>query len=1483
MKKIFSFLIFSLSLECFSQSTNENYIQVQSLNIPVTSVATANTLSIPDDSKSVTYFDGLGRECQKISVKAFNNKDLIQPIEYDNLGRVAKQYLPYVSGTSDGSFNGNYSGAQLLYYDPNTSNDPTIPHDLKPYSEVKYEASPLGKIIEQSPTGYDWKFGTGHTQTMTYLYNEYHQIKKWKIIRFTDGSIIGANATEYWNPGGLSKQEVIDEDGKISREYTDAEGKSICKEVLAATNQQNETYDFSNGSNETISYKKYLSYNVYDELGRLIYFLPAKFVILDMPFFEGDSYFEDYVYAYRYDDKGRQVAKHVPGSGWTYTVYNNRDLPILSQSEKERAESPSLWLFTKYDDMGRVIMTGKCNTLDGSGNAINEYTHVQLFIDQETEFAETRTIQSAGTYFQGYTCNTYPLDNMITEVLVVKYYDDYDFSFDGVLHDRTYQPTTAYPEFSSNLLGLPIASKVKILGSPDYLYTLNYYNEDGQLIQQQQQTQLSYPDTWDIINNEYFFNGQVKSVNRNHASTSSPNIFVNTRYKYDHLGRLQYIFKKINTDPEIILSYNEYNGIGQLVRKTLHYDPVWNDPFLQGIDYRYNIRGWLTNINNAGLTFDGNITNSDLNDRFGEEIFYENVNISNSAFTSAPQFNGNISAIKWRSQGNLYTTYHSRPIHAYVYRYDDFNRLTAGYYACNSDAGPTQFDHDINAFRESERYSLGGDIQSLFRNSKIGNIDNLAYSYSNDSKLKSVTDNADVHSELTNEFHDLENQAIEYSYDPNGSLIEDKNKGITAITYNYLNLPETLTDQNGNTVTYTYDATGTKLSKTFNGNTHYYVNGAEYENHDLLFIATEEGRVRMKNSDALNTSDYVYDYFLKDHLGNVRVTLTTEIRNTEYYATMEAQNRAVEDSLFQNIDTTAHYKPPSEPGDPAYNPDNEVSQLSALSSEIGISKILSVSAEDVLDFSVKYYFENMDPVTVPIDVTDLLTQLANTFANSPASIPGSTFETRQKMADFLFTSNSDVNNFLYSSLSNGNLNDPISPQSFLTYLFFDNEFHFHADVSGIMQASDPNTLGNLAILGLQMPDNGYFYIYTNNHSNIAVNFNNMQIHQHSGEVLEENHYYPYGLLIEQLTSSHPSYHQYNKYQNKELQDDISQNMLDFGARQYDAVLGRWHVQDPAHQFANPYLAMANNPARFVDPDGRFVWFLPLLIGAATYGLSTVTSHQKFSWEGLITSVAFSYMSAGVAEGIGSMLGHATGSVTTELERAALHGITGGMFSMKDGVNWSNFGSGFASGFVSSVYGSSVSGVEFGAAKIGGASLFGGLSSSAFGGNFWDGAAQGATIEIFNHMGNEIEKKQQVRREEKRKNAIQRFIKYVDDGGSADGVNAGANPFSLEEIKAGLNVAAIFYSGGTLLEAEAAGTIYLSGLQLGNEVDNLLGITESITDPQGKIVTTIIKTMIDATSVGTGINSVIKGDLNSIPGAMMDSYSAHDDITRFFKK
>ena len=126
-----------------------------------------------------------------------------------------------------------------------------------------------------------------------------------------------------------------------------------------------------------------------------------------------------------------------------------------------------------------------------------------------------------------------------------------------------------------------------------------------------------------------------------------------------------------------------------------------------------------------------------------------------------------------------------------------------------------------------------------------------------------------------------------------------------------------------------------------------------------------------------------------------------------------------------------------------------------------------------------------------------------------------------------------------------------------------------------------NGVQKLSLTGegyVSLDDNKYHY-YLKDHQG-----NNRVVVDQNGNVEETNHYYPFGGVFANTGNTQPY-----KYNGKELDAKKGLNWYDYGARHYDAALGRWHVVDPlAEKYygVSPYVYCNNLPARYIDTDGR---------------------------------------------------------------------------------------------------------------------------------------------------------------------------------------------------------------------------------------------------------------------------------------------------------
>ncbi|MCL6275433.1 DUF6443 domain-containing protein [Muricauda sp. 2012CJ35-5] len=895
------------------QDNGPNYVYTRSYQTAATT-QTPRFTSNADLIQNISYFDDLGRPSQQIGLEQAAEvsgvkKDLVSFSEYDGYGRVVNEWLPYAAAT--GTFGQQKSdpkqGVLDYYFKPKYQNT------QNPFSEKEFENSPLNRVERQAAPGSDWAMDAGHEIEFSYQANGANEVRRFEVD-LTNGTQLTLDengSNEFYAPNQLRKNVTYDENHTTGKnhsveEYSDKTGVIVLKRSYSDTDLNN------NGAIDAGETEiAYDTYYVYDDYGNLTFVLPPKMDATTATLAAINTNLNGLGYQYIYDHRNRLIEKRLPGKDWEYIVYNRLDQPILTQDPNQRSKEATSdeWLFTKYDAYGRVVYTGKASSAEGQSrqsiqtevdNLQQAWEHYQT-TDANADFTEAVSIFYGN---EAYPNNSLPgrLVDLV-EVLTVNYYDKYDW----VPQNFPAVPTAVFGTAIDNrTTGMPTGSRVKVLETSDWITTMTKYDSKARPIYVYSEN--TYLQTQDVVESNLDFVGRPLSVRSSHTKNSTTIVTIDN-FTYDHTGRmlrqsqcigdenLGYgcggtpvdaivvvddplvtqgvvaterimitspssnqavvvtggVFKidpnaNVDGGNQELIVFNQFDEMGQLESKKVGGDSATDFNSAQGlqtVDYRYNVRGWLTDIND--------VTNTTPDKLFNYNIVYNGgVN---------PLYNGNISSTQWRTDNT------DKGLKRYDYTYDALNRITSA------------ISSDTNYNLDWVGYDKNGNIGKLKRKGHInaladqfGLMDDLTYSYSAN-QLQAVDDDSLASS--TQGFVDRVEQTTEYYYDDNGNMTKDDNKGVTNITYNYLNLP-TLVEVNNSdhtgTISYIYDATGTKLKKTLSAGTigttvTEYAGNYVYQNTQLQFKNHAEGYSRPNTA-----GDFEYIYQYKDHLGNVRLS-----------------------------------------------------------------------------------------------------------------------------------------------------------------------------------------------------------------------------------------------------------------------------------------------------------------------------------------------------------------------------------------------------------------------------------------------------------------------------------------------------------------------------------------------------------------------------------------------------------------------------------
>ncbi len=899
MKYLFVFISFLFSRVTFCQNPTqtENYLKTVTYTTP-------SMVTTPDKMITLVYYDGLGRRKQKRVLKGGGQgQDIVTPFVYDKFGREAKTFLPYANpqqtaAGSSAAYKDNNSiviPALLQYYQNKypAAIDPNAPN---PFSLKKYDHSPLDRVVAQSAPGKSWAFvansEAGHTQKMDYQTNVGNYfIKKFSVL-FNDSTrsdLPTLNYDGYWQSGELLKTIIKNENWQPNQTYPHNHTQVVFKNfqnqvVLKRTFNKDQALD---------------TYYVYDVYGNLTYVIPPQAISTIVTGNGGinPTVLHQLCYIFRYDHRNRVVEKKLPDREVQYLIYDRLDRVVATQDGNLRPHNA--WLFTHYDAFNRPVYTGKYQFKKTPTQTMARKT-LQTLYDQTAFVNEQKTtvVQNYGGTTLFYTHQARPnLSNSAWQykeitLLSVNYYDTY--SGPGWLSNLWPQDPSFLPantSFTTKTQTLLTGKKVNVLNTSYWVQKVIHYDKKARPVYTAQNNTF--------LNTHYFsykklnFVGKPTKIKAQMVKGSQQPLTWVNGFTYDDYQRLLTQVQTLNGGTPQLIVKNHYNEVGQLVHKKVGGKVTAlpeNAPGLQTIDYAYNIRGWLTQLNNP---------NQLGNNLFGLKLSYDQPQSLGGVAPTA-LYNGNISQTRWKTANDPGSS-----TRAYTYEYDGLNRLTAAHYAfINAPGGSPTTSYSLNQVT----YDKNGNILSLnragFTNGGSVVMDQLSYSYKPQSnRLQKVNDAGAA----PYGFKDGNTTGNDYAYDPNGNLTQDLNKNLTQITYNFLNLPTHLSFANGNSISWVYTATGQKLQKQVTQNsttTTQYAQNFIYKNGNLQFIAQPEGYIQPKPNGGFT---YVFQY--KDQLGNIRLSYadlngdgtlqpTTEILDERNYYPFGMQHKGYNDQII---------------------------------------------------------------------------------------------------------------------------------------------------------------------------------------------------------------------------------------------------------------------------------------------------------------------------------------------------------------------------------------------------------------------------------------------------------------------------------------------------------------------------------------------------------------------------------------------------------
>ncbi|MCI5050844.1 MAG: RHS repeat-associated core domain-containing protein [Candidatus Pacebacteria bacterium] len=1184
-----------------SQTSTKNFISKQTYRVATTS---GNNIPLNQKNQEITYYDGLGRAEQTLAVGTGTNKEtLLSFQEYNAYGQTPKAYLPLPIGSQEDEYQDLSEVKSNLfdYYDSAVFNN-----TQNPYVETLYEASPRLRVTEVAAAGNPWALALGHTVKTDYLTNDVDEVLQFTAKYAKDAPAntlpsltVGKynNTSVYYPPQALYKTINKNENWKIgdgnlhtTHTFTDKTGRVLLKRTFSETQQPHDTY------------------YVYDSRGNLTVVLPPMAIQAYLQhILNGDPNITDPLplseilnplcYIYRYDYRNRLSQKKIPGKGWETLVYDKLDRPVFTQDAN--LADTNEWLFTKYDPFGRVAYTGILSTsLSGEDLQTQLMAHAQSWEDASSiNFLNGQALYyTHQSYFPPYTT---------LSLHTVHYYDRY------VDLGTTTLPTTVFGDtIRTDVKGLPTVLKTKVLGSSEWITQITAYDDYARPIYTYQEN--PYLDTVDTLLSKLDHIGQVLETTAIHAKGDETPIVVKDFFSYDHVGRVLDHKQQIDNESPQLIASNTYDALGRLTEKT-----VGGETFLEGytditgveingtiVSKNTTTQGWDAGVKTRGVILDeggirfelGNTTSrfragilksAQLTGADTDQWDYFDFGLD---FNAIPSPLGQIETITLILDGNLQTF----PLQGVTIETGDVFTITR--------------ELLNGVFQVVFKHYSGTDEQVLYTHidnssSKGSPLTGKAAFYRYGSRVKDL--------KLIAPGIDVPLQEVQYRYNVRNWLtdINDVDAVPEANTNNALfsfRIAYTNPEHSSTTPLYNGNIAQTQW-RTRNTDTEKRAYNYTYDGLNRLTSATSRKGTQMEISDKYSVAGISYDLNgnlmrlnrYGHHDGNSQ-SVAWDILTYDYNKHgADAEGQLPYNGInYSNKLYAVYDDAPAAYKDNGFN-DNSIRSIDYSYDANGNliadkHKGITSITYNFLNLPEHISFQDGNSISYTYDATGmklekkvLVTQQTITTKYAGA------FIYLEDALQFFNTPEGYVIPLTGVASDSGSPLDVLTdPLIELLYginpnLPRDQQGQYHEAREKIKQYATQEGVVRYAHYS-------YVFQYKDHLGNVRLSYadsdKNGAIDPY--EVIEENNYYPFGLeqkgYNHSVSSNGNALAQNYKYNGMELNEELGLDWYDYGARKYDAALGRWMNIDPLAEVMrrhSPYNYAFNNPIFFIDPDG----------------------------------------------------------------------------------------------------------------------------------------------------------------------------------------------------------------------------------------------------------------------------------------------------------